>query len=146
MDKECVQEIADVFKEKRPAWPVQWKHLAIAAYVIPGTGGGGNKEQSTKQGKHNHGCGYMASIPTYRTLKQIENHSQQGTHHNHGMQAYQTPFEEVAEAHVLTQTVVVGIAYDKARQDEKEINSQVAVVNDSNRCSSGSKDNPSKMW
>ena len=43
------------------------------------------------------------------------------------MQAYETTFEETADAH-LSPTVIIGITDDKTREDEEKVNSYVSVV------------------
>ena len=46
VDEERIEDITDVFEEERPARTVQRKHLAVAAYVVAGSRGGGNEDIS----------------------------------------------------------------------------------------------------
>lgn len=51
-DYQCIYNIANVFKEKRPAWPVQRKHFSIATYFIAASWSGWNHEHGTQHGQH----------------------------------------------------------------------------------------------
>ena len=54
------------------------------------------------------------------------------------MKTDQPSLEEVAECHGFPETVVVSVANHEAGKDEKEIDSQIAVVDDRDDRSAGS--------
>ena len=123
-----------IYSKKRT---VEREHLSVAAYVIACARYGRDEEHGTQKGQHDHGNSYMAAVPADASLQAIEDDSQQGTHDDHGMEADQTALEEVAQAHCLSQTVVIGIADDKTGEDEEEIHGKVTVVDGGDDRASG---------
>ena len=124
-DKEGIKDVADVFEEQRPAGAVQRVHLPHA----PDFGPGGRRYQQSvhQRGEEQRPDRHRRYVPDGASLE-IEHHgADQSSDDDHRVQADETPFEELPDRH-LRPTVVVGVADDETREDEEEIDGQVAVV------------------
>ena len=110
MDEYRIQYIPNVFKEERPARPVQGERFAIASDVVTCAGYGRDKEHRAEQSEHNHRRSYVRPIPFHASLQDVEDDANQRAHHNHRVQANQTTLKEVTERHRLAQSVVVRIS------------------------------------
>ena len=126
VDKQGVEQVADVFEEQRPAGAVQREHLAVAADVIARARSGRDEEQGAQQGQHDHRCGHAGAVPLFAALEHVEHHAQHGAHHNHGVQADEAPLEEIAQGQRLAPAVIW----------------LMTVM----RVPPAAKDSPSKMW
>ena len=124
-DDEGIEDIGDVFVEQRPCGAVQRAGLAPAADVPRRQRGQHRTAQQADQqhlpplysGDHREGRGPEVE----------EQRADERPHDDHRMQAHQAALEEVLEGHAVP-AVVVGIADHEAREHEKEIDGQVAVV------------------
>lgn len=70
----------------------------------------------------------MGAVPSLHACKQEGDCTYQRTHHHHGVKAYEAPTEEASQGERLAPAVIIGIANDKTREDEKEIHGKVAMV------------------
>ena len=63
---------------------------------------------------------------------EVKDGANDGTYYYHGMQAYETTFEEVAQCEALAvipmPTVVIGITDDETREHEKEVHAQMSMI------------------
>ena len=124
-DEEGIKDVADVFEEQRPAGAVQRVHLPHAPDFGPG--GRRNQQSVHQRGEEQRPDRHRRYVPDGASLE-IEHHgADQGSDDDHRVQADETPFEELPDRH-LRPTVVVGVADDETREDEEEIDGQVAVV------------------
>ena len=124
-EEKRVENVAYVFEEQRPARAVERIHLADSPDF--GTGGRGDEQGVHQRGYEQHGHGDFRDIPDRAALKVEHDGSDQGSDHDHGLQADQPALEEVADGHLFP-PVVVGVADDEAGENEEEINGQVSVI------------------
>lgn len=124
-EEERVENVAYVFEEQRPARAVERIHLADSPDF--GTGGRGDEQGVHQRGYEQHGHGDFRDIPDRAALKVEHDGSDQGSDHDHGLQADQPALEEVADGHLFP-PVVVGVADDEAGENEEEIDGQVSVI------------------
>lgn len=128
MDKEGVEDVADILEEQRPCRPVEREHLAVAAHLVRTARPCRNHEHGAQQGQHGHRHRYAAAIPALAALKEEADQSYHGGKHHERMQPDNAAAEEVAHREAALPTVVVGIADNETRQQEEEVDGQVAVV------------------
>lgn len=69
----------------------------------------------------------MRTVPLDAALQRECYCTYHHSNHNHGMQTYESALEKFASFHRLP-TVVVGVTNHETRQDEKEINGEIAVI------------------
>ena len=70
----------------------------------------------------------MGAVPSLHTGEQKRHGAYQRSQHHHRVKTYQTTTEETAHCKRFAPTVVVGIANDKAREQEEEVDGKIAVV------------------
>ena len=63
-----------------------------------------------------------------RSLNQEAYQSDSGAHNDHGVEAYEAPFEKVAGGESVTPAVVVGIADHETREHEEKVDGEIAVI------------------
>ena len=125
VDEECIAEIGDVLEEQRPARAVERVHLAQTADLAPH---GRREEQGVEQrGDGQRPEAHGRHVPHGALLHVEHRAAEQRPEQDHRVQAHETPLEELPGREVPP-AVVVGVSDDEAREDEEEVDGQVAVV------------------
>ncbi len=123
-----VEYVADVFEEERPAGAVEREHLAVAAHLGRRSREGRDEQQVEQQGQRHGPAGHAGAVPLHAALDRIGRGAQHDAHDQHRVEAYEAPPEEPADGHAPLPAVIVGVSDDEAREDEEEVDGQVAVV------------------
>ena len=123
--EEGVEKVADILEEERPAGAVERIHLADAPDFDAGRRG-------DHQCVHQRGCEQrrdrdLRDVPHGAPLRVEHRSADECADDDHGLQADETAFEKLADRHAPP-AVVVGVTDDEAREDEEEVDGQIAVV------------------
>ncbi len=125
---ERIEDVAYVFEEERPAGTVERKHLAVAAHLGARAGRHREEQHGQQHGRQHRRKGDRRAVPPHAPLQAEGDGPQHGRQHDHRMQPNEAPSEKRPERHAPPPTVVVGIADDEAREQEEEVDGQIAVV------------------
>ena len=126
--EEAEQQVGYVLEHHAPLRNVQHKHLAVGAYVPLGRDGdhaeAGQNLLKEVADARSADAGIVVAL-----LKIEQGGTEQHTEEHHGLQADQTRLEEVPAAHpAAAHPPLVGIADDKAGEHEKEVDTEITMV------------------
>ena len=125
-EDERIEDVRQVFPLQRPRGAVEGVGLGPAADVH-GVGQGKHGEAPEHHQQHHVPRG-LVDQRELGTAAEVEQHgAEEGAQQHHGVQTDETAFEEVPRGHAVP-AVVVGIADNKARQHEEEVDGKVAVI------------------
>lgn len=126
-DEQRIKEVADVFKEQGPAWPVERVHFSQAPDFKAGRR---RNQQDIDEGGDEQGDDrHLGYIPYGTALEIKDKRADDRSYRHHGLQAYEAALDEFPGGHRLP-AVVVGVADDEPGQHEEKVDGQVAVVDD----------------
>ena len=123
--EEGIEKVADILEEERPAGAVERIHLADAPDFDAGRRG-------DHQCVHQRGCEQrrdrdLRDVPHGAPLRVEHRSADECADDDHRLQADETAFEKLADRHAPP-AVVVGVTDDEAREDEEEVDGQIAAV------------------
>lgn len=132
MQNESIENVAYIFEEKRSARTIEWKHLAVAAHLTRLAWQGRQHQAGTEESDEREGKGGVGAVPTLHVCEPKRGNADESAHDHHRVEAYESPAEKLWHCERLSPSAVIGIADDKAREEEKEVDSKVAVVDEIN--------------
>ena len=125
-DDDRIENVGYIFPQQRPGRSVERVDLLPSAYVHRGRSG---EHQAAEQDDYeSFPPGSLHYEREKRSVAEVEPEcTYEGAHYDHRLESYQSPQIEVPLRHAPP-AVVVGISDDEARQDEKEVDGEIAVV------------------